>query len=620
MKKLCSLAIALLSFITLAIAQPQKMTYQSVVRNSNNELVVNHQVGVRVSILEDSVNGPMIYRETHTPTTNANGLVTIMIGDGIHPYTNTLADVNWDKHTHFLSVEIDPTGGTNYTIFGAQQLVSVPYAFYSESARYVDTAAYAVNAFHADTAYYLANFQNSDTSLFAYNADTAAFSHNANNAVSANYANTAGTANYSDSARIANVSNTANYANTSGSASYSDSARIANSAISANYATSAGSAATATSALYADSTQVADFAHNANNAVNSNYAITSGSSNYSDSARISNYANSANTANSATSAQTADYADSARIANASNTANYANTSGSAAYSDSARIANIAISANYATSAGSAATATSALYADSTKNANYADSSDYNHLVNRPLGNNTGDILYWNATDSSWHIVPVGNIGETLTLDSNYVPYWHVGNAVNAVNLPTLTTDSVTNVTTTTASAFGNVISDGGSALVFYGVCWDTVANPTTLKSHTFDGMGVGQFTSSLSGLAMGTQYHVRAYATNSAGTNYGNDVTFTTPTYPTVITAAMSNISITTATSGGNVTSDGGAPVIARGVCWSTSITPTIFDGHTTDGVGTGNFTSNITGLTATRLIIFAHTPQIVFVQHTEIQ
>lgn len=111
------------------------MTYQTIVRSSNNELVVNQQVGIRVSILEDSVNGPMIYRETHTPTTNVNGLITIMIGEGIHPYTNTLADVKWDKHTHYLSVEIDPLGGTNYTIFGAQQMVSVPYAFYAESAR-----------------------------------------------------------------------------------------------------------------------------------------------------------------------------------------------------------------------------------------------------------------------------------------------------------------------------------------------------------------------------------------------------------------------------------------------------------------------------------------------------
>ena len=66
MKKILSLLLILLAGMTIVMAQPQKMTYQAVVRNNNNELVVNQQVGVRVSILEDSVNGPIIYRETHT--------------------------------------------------------------------------------------------------------------------------------------------------------------------------------------------------------------------------------------------------------------------------------------------------------------------------------------------------------------------------------------------------------------------------------------------------------------------------------------------------------------------------------------------------------------------------
>ena len=456
MKKLCSLAIALLSFITLAIAQPQKMTYQSVVRNSNNELVVNHQVGVRVSILEDSVNGPMIYRETHTPTTNANGLVTIMIGDGIHPYTNTLDDVNWDSHTHFLSIEIDPLGGTNYTILGTQQLVSVPYAFYAGGAKSVDTALYAATALHADTAYYLANFTNTDTVMFAYHSDTASYAYNANNA------NNAANAQHSDTA------------------------------------------------LYA---------HNANNAVN---------------------------------------------------------------------------ANYATSAGTAITAASALYADSTSVANYANSADYNNLQNKPIGMNKGDILYWNPADTSWHIVPAGNSGEVLTMDTNSVPYW--GGSV--VNLPQVSTDSVINVTGNSANAVGTVTNDGGSALVMSGICWSLSQNPTTNDSHTLDGIGVGSFISSITGLNVVTTYHVRAFATNTAGTAYGSDIQFTTPAVlPTVTTALMSNIMGLTATSGGDVIDDGGATVTSRGICWSTMPNPTISDSTTTNGNGLGVFTSNMSNL-----------------------
>jgi hypothetical protein len=99
-------------------------------------------------------------------------------------------------------------------------------------------------------------------------------------------------------------------------------------------------------------------------------------------------------------------------------------------------------------------------------------------------------------------------------------------------------------------------------------------------------------------LTPGTTYHVRAYATNSVGTSYGDDSTFTTLTTPTVTTATVTSITSTTASGGGEVTSDGGAAVTARGVCWSTSADPTIADSYTTDGTGTGSFTSSLTSLT----------------------
>jgi hypothetical protein len=98
-----------------------------------------------------------------------------------------------------------------------------------------------------------------------------------------------------------------------------------------------------------------------------------------------------------------------------------------------------------------------------------------------------------------------------------------------------------------------------------------------------------------------TTYYVRAYATNSVGTVYGNEVSFTTlaPVVPTLTaTTAISLITSTSAQSGGNVTSDGGATITARGVCWSTSPSPTISDSKTTNGSGLGSFSSNITGLT----------------------
>lgn len=96
--------------------------------------------------------------------------------------------------------------------------------------------------------------------------------------------------------------------------------------------------------------------------------------------------------------------------------------------------------------------------------------------------------------------------------------------------PTVTTTSVTSVTATTASSGGNVTSDGGATVTARGVCRSTSSNPTTSDTCTSDGTGTGSFSSSLSGMTASTVYHVRAFATNSAGTSYGSDVSFTTAT------------------------------------------------------------------------------------------
>jgi hypothetical protein len=176
----------------------------------------------------------------------------------------------------------------------------------------------------------------------------------------------------------------------------------------------------------------------------------------------------------------------------------------------------------------------------------------------------------------------------------------------AIIVPTVTTTSITNITTTTATGGGNVTSDGGGTVTAKGVCWSISTNPTISNGKTSDGTGIGIFTSNITTLTAGTIYHVRAYATNSAGTAYGADLMFTTNEIiiivPTVTTTSITNITTTTATGGGNVTSDGGGSVTAKGVCWNTSTNPTISNSKTIDGTGTGSFTSNITSLTPNTL------------------
>jgi hypothetical protein len=175
---------------------------------------------------------------------------------------------------------------------------------------------------------------------------------------------------------------------------------------------------------------------------------------------------------------------------------------------------------------------------------------------------------------------------------------------------TLTTTAVSAIGINTATAGGNITSDGGASVTARGVCWSTSTSPTTAGSITTNGIGTGVFTSNLTGMIPGTTYYLRAYATNANGTVYGNEVSFTTTALvvPTLATTAASAIAITTATSGGSITSDGGSAVTARGVCWNTSAAPTISNSKTSDGTGTGAFTSSLTSLTsATKYYVRAY-------------
>jgi hypothetical protein len=167
-------------------------------------------------------------------------------------------------------------------------------------------------------------------------------------------------------------------------------------------------------------------------------------------------------------------------------------------------------------------------------------------------------------------------------------------------IPVLTTTEITSVTPTTAVSGGNITDERGAAVSTRGVCWSTSANPAISNNRTTDGTGTGSFASTIAGLEPGTKYYVRSYATNSAGTAYGDELNFTTLiTVPTLTTTAVTDITISTGKGGGNITGTGGADVTARGVCWSTSQTPTVEDKISTDGSGTGNFSSNLTKLIA---------------------
>ena len=210
--------------------------------------------------------------------------------------------------------------------------------------------------------------------------------------------------------------------------------------------------------------------------------------------------------------------------------------------------------------------------------------------------NTGESFYirvypYNTQAEGWaKLVAVGDVkimGTTIGVTADP---------------PTVTTAEVVNISTTFAESGGNVSTDGGAAVTAKGVVWNLMGSPTIDDSKTEDGTGSGAFTSIMMGLTPDTTYYVRAYATNDAGTAYGEEFMFTTldaMMVPTVETDSVDNILVETAESGGNVLAWGGDTVTVRGVCWSTGENPTIADSKTEDGSGLGSYTSTLFSLEA---------------------
>jgi len=171
-----------------------------------------------------------------------------------------------------------------------------------------------------------------------------------------------------------------------------------------------------------------------------------------------------------------------------------------------------------------------------------------------------------------------------------------------LKVPVLTTTQVTGISMDSAKAGGYISDNCGSEITGRGICWNTTENPTILDQKTIDlNPGTGSFVNYLSGLDPATTYFVRAYATNSTGTAYGNQVSFKTlsPTIPVITTAEVTGITTYTAVSGGDITSNGGSEITTRGICWNTDENPTIENniGYTDEGSGDGTFTSTIINL-----------------------
>jgi hypothetical protein len=143
----CLIAFSFLAEKISAQAPPQKMTYQFVARNAQNQLIQNNAVGLRISILQGAPNGNAVYVETHTPQTNGNGTATIEVGGGT-PVSGVFANIDWSTGVYFIQTEMDPQGQQGYSVSAVSQLLTVPYAFYaarSTRATFADSVVGGMN-------------------------------------------------------------------------------------------------------------------------------------------------------------------------------------------------------------------------------------------------------------------------------------------------------------------------------------------------------------------------------------------------------------------------------------------------------------------------------------------
>ncbi|MCW2118481.1 hypothetical protein [Flavobacterium sp. 7A] len=133
MKSILTLLLLVTVALSVQAQSPEKMSYQAIIRTQDNSLVVNSRISLRVLVHQTSASGAIVYQETHSPNTNNNGLVSLEIGTG-NIVTGSFSSIAWQNGPYFIETQVDPAGGSNYSIVGVTQLLSVPYALHAKTA------------------------------------------------------------------------------------------------------------------------------------------------------------------------------------------------------------------------------------------------------------------------------------------------------------------------------------------------------------------------------------------------------------------------------------------------------------------------------------------------------
>ena len=559
------IALAHLLICSSIFAQaPQKMSYQAVIRNSNDSLLVSTPVGMRISLVQGAPTGTVVFSETQTATTNANGLVSLQIGTGT-AITGSFTGIDWAAGPYYVKTETDLTGGTNYTIISSNELLSVPYALFSVNG--TPGPQGPAGTFPPGTVAGEINYWNGT----AWVTVAPGISLPGNQVQTLGFCNGVPTWGPCP-AVLPTVTTTGVFSITNFSAS-------SGGAVTSN----GGAALSAWGICWSTSANPTL----ANSFLQNTVSSGSFSSALSGLTQNTTYYVRAYATNSAGTA----YGDEQSFTTTNTTTNVVLPT-ITTLAVSAITTSSASSGGAVTSDGGAALSAWGVCWSTSANPILANSFLQNTLSSgffssalSGLTPNTTYYLRAYATNSAG--TAYGNEQSFTTTDTNVV-------------LPTITTTAVSAITTSSASSGATITSNGGATLSAWGVCWSTSTNPTLANSFLQHNVSTTIFSSALSGLTQNTTYYVRAYATNSTGTAYGIEHSFTTLAIvlPIVTTTTITSITSTSANSGGTLTYDGGATVSAWGVCWSTSANPTLANSFSQNTVGYGSFSSALSGLT----------------------
>lgn len=548
------LLIVCFSAQQLEAQAPQKMSYQAVIRNTSNVLVTSTTVGMRISILQGSSTGSSVYAETQTLVTNANGLVSLEIGTGT-VVSGTFSTINWVTGPYFIKTETDPTGGSSYTIFGTTQLTSVPYALFSATSGSGETPGTNVGdmKYWNGTAWVMVPIGTPGQTLKVSSTNIPQW--------------TAGSA-------LSTVSS-----------DYVTSVQAQDAMVGGTVTSSGGELVLSRGFCYSTST----------NPTVSNSVIVSGAGMGSFAAILSGLSTSTTyyvKAFSTTIAGTA-YGSQLTFTTQSGVATVTTTTASSISGCNA------VSGGTVTSDGGSPISMVGVCWNTSPNPTTSNFASYTggNIYSSPLSGLIGSTTYY------YRAFVINGLG---TFYGNEMSF------ITTSGAATLTTSSATSVGPCTANVSGNVTYDGGEPLTMSGICYATTTNPTISNTNipynpgypNFDTLT--NFIGNLTGLTPSTTYYVRAYTTNCAGTTYGNQITFTTTNgAATLTTASATLVTACTASLAGAVSFDGGSPLTMSGICYATTVNPTISNTNVPYNPGypnfdtLTNFTANLTGLTA---------------------